>query len=464
MDGTTLAGGRSRIADRIADRAAGWVVVAGPALGGLALFLWRLGSPVLWLDEATTVRDATRSLPDLLEFLTHRDAALGLYYVAMHAWCALDPGFGLDEAWLRLPSAMAMAAAIAVVADLARRWWGAPAAVAAGLAMAVSPTASRYAQEARPYAVAIFFAVAACWLLVRARDRGGRWWAGYAGCVALLGLTHLIGLVVVIPHLILVAWDRRELQRWCRWVGIGLVPCALLGGLAVAQRSRVSWIPDVTLERVWQEGYVDVAGGPVVLAVLAAVAVLGSVIRWRSTARAAPGRTELTLALWFLLPPVLLAVAGLFTPLFSGRYLVVCAPSLILLAASSLAGTRLARWPAVAVLVVAVAVPAVGSILAMRETTGHGPDTRAAARVIAEDCRPGDAVWQTVATDASLSYYLRGTGCSLRALTGEIHDPVRRVWVLVPSWQTNRPHLGGWGLDLQRREQLAGLDLALWSR
>ena len=110
---------------------------------------------------------------------------------------------------LRLPSVLAMAGAAGLTAVLGRRLFGAPAGLLAGLLFAVLPGTSRYAQEARPYALVTLFAVLAMVLLVRALDRPGRLRGSfYAAAVAGLGLAHLLALSLLAAHAVVVLTTR----------------------------------------------------------------------------------------------------------------------------------------------------------------------------------------------------------------------------------------------------------------
>ncbi|WP_231933609.1 glycosyltransferase family 39 protein [Micromonospora coxensis] len=181
-----------------------WLV---PTLATLAAGLVGIGHAQPWRDELASWSAATRSLPDLFRLTGTVDAATGPYYLLLHGWVRLA---GDSPAALRLPSALAMAAAAGLTAVLGRRLFGARAGLLAGLLLAVLPGTSRYAQEARPYALATLFAVLATLLLVRALDRPGRArWAGYAAAVAALGLTHLLALTLLAAHAVVVLAARR---------------------------------------------------------------------------------------------------------------------------------------------------------------------------------------------------------------------------------------------------------------
>lgn len=136
-----------------------------PALLTLAIGAWGLGAPSYWRDEAATLDAEARSIPALLHMLTTVDAVHGTYYLLM--WPIVHT-FGTSEPVLRLPSLLAMTAAASGVAALGRRLHSPRAGLLAGLAFAVLPQVSRYAQEGRSYAFVLACAVLASYLLIRA--------------------------------------------------------------------------------------------------------------------------------------------------------------------------------------------------------------------------------------------------------------------------------------------------------
>lgn len=472
-----------------------FAVAVLPALGALAFYLVRIGTPALWLDEAATAGESGRSLSGLLGFLAERDAGLGAYYLFMHGWT----WFGDGEAWLRLPSAVAMAAAVGLLADLGRRWWGSGAGVAAGLLPAVSPMASRYAQEARPYAFAVLAAVAAAWCLWRAAESGSRTsgaarsvrsvssarsarrrWVAYAVAVAALGVVHVVALLVLAAHPLLVraASGRTRRAPWRAYLlatCAGLVPPTLVAVAAFGQRATVTWIPPTSWPALL-DGFVALAGSGAYLLLLGALAAAGVLRAMRGPARADRGRLLVASACWLVVPPLALAGLGLITPVFLPRYLLVCAPALALLASSAFAAPDGPRTTAplsrnatattgagvtgAVALAVVVAWP---SLVQVRDVTGHGPDIRSAAGVVAAGCRPGDGVQRTVSTVQTLPYYLRHARCVPRWLDGRLPDDVRRVWVVQPDWQRGDP-AGVTGLRHLRTETVPGLRVSLWSR
>jgi len=182
-----------------------WLAWAVPPVVTAALGLYQINVPILWRDELATWSAASRTLPQLWAMVHNVDAVLGLYYLGLHLWMAV---FGDSAAAMRLPSALAMTGAAAVVALTGKRLGGIRAGLIGGLIFAVVPSVSRYAQEARPYAFATLFATLATLLLLRAMERP-TWlrWGCFTLAVAAAGASNLVALCVLAAHAAIVATD-----------------------------------------------------------------------------------------------------------------------------------------------------------------------------------------------------------------------------------------------------------------
>jgi mannosyltransferase len=344
-----------------------------PALLTLVGAGWRLGTPALWSDELATWGAVRLDWGPLLRLSGQVDAVVAPYYVVEKLWTGVA---GTSPVALRLPSVLAMAASAALLAVLgarvADRWVG----LVAGLLLAVVPVTSRFAQEARPYAFVVFFAVLATLLLIRLVERPGvRTGLPYALTVALVGGFHLIGLLLLLAHAVVA---RQRLAAWALWAGLGVLPVLPLAWYGYRQSGQVSWIPPAHLHTVLaapRDLFVD---GAVAGAVIA-LALLSFARRWR----------VLLLVSWALVPLVTLAVVAQFTPLFWPRYLTYTVPAWVLLAALTVG--RLARGRAVAVLL-AVALLGAPSQTSIRTADGHAQGTAAAGTLIADNFQAGDGI------------------------------------------------------------------------
>jgi mannosyltransferase len=344
-----------------------------PALLTLLAAAWSLGTPALWADELATWGAVRLGWGELFRLLGHVDAVVGPYYAVEKAWTALA---GTSPVALRLPSALAMAGAAALVAVLAARVAGQRIGLVAGLVFVVVPATSRFAQEARPYAFVVLFAILATLLLLRFLDRpGAGTGAGYAASVALLGAFHLIGLLLLLAHAVAA---RHRLRAWAVWTGIGVLPLLPLVWYGFRQSGQVAWIPPAHLHVVLAAPTDLFVSGEVA----GALAVLGLLAL-------SPRREVVALACWGLVPLAALAVIGQFTPLFWPRYVLYVVPAWAVLAALAL--RRAPRVPAAAALL-AVALLGVPAQTAIRQPDGHSQATSRAGGIIADNYQPGDGI------------------------------------------------------------------------
>ncbi|HEY2098714.1 MAG TPA: glycosyltransferase family 39 protein [Pseudonocardia sp.] len=356
-------------------------VLLVPALVTLLIAVWDLATPSYYGDEAATLDADARSIPALLRLLTNVDAVHGAYYLLM--WPIVHT-FGIGEVVVRLPSALAMAAAAAGVAALGRRLHSPRAGLLAGLVFAVLPQVSRYGQEGRSYALVLAFAVLASYLLVRATDESRRrFWLRYGGAVAMLGVLNVFGLLLLAGHAVfLLARHRPLLRRWLITAGLGCLPALPVVGLAWRERDQLGWLsaPGASAPgdlAVWLAGSI---GSLVLVSVL-----IGLGLRSRA------GSATAWLALpWLIAPPVLLlTAASVALPVYVPRYVAYCLAALALPVGVGLAGITLAPRVIALVLIAVLGLPAQ---FAQRQPDGHGDNARAVAAVLAQHAQPGDGV------------------------------------------------------------------------
>ncbi|PZF90832.1 glycosyltransferase family 39 protein, partial [Micromonospora endophytica] len=423
-----------------------------PAAVTLVVSLAGLDAAQPWRDELATWSAATRTPAGLTRMAGTIDAASMPYYLLMHAWVAVA---GDSVAALRLPSVLAMTAAAGLTAGLGQRLGGTRLGTLAGLLFALLPGTSRYAQEARPYALATALAVLSTLLLVDALRRPG-WarWAGYAAATTALGLTHLIALTLLAAHAVpvLAATRRRRGQppppepghsrpsppdpgqsrpgppdpgqsrpsppdpgqsrpgppepsqsrpgpsglgrsRPGRWWPLGWWLAALVPvALAVTPLALTA-----AGQRARQLDWVD-AARPADLAALpggvAQSGVVGGLLLGLAALGLVQGGRRLVLpASCVLIPVALLFLAGLVVPLWVPRYLVFVVPFACLLAGGALASARLPGALAVVALTGLLGLP---DQVALRRThewpRSATVDYRSAAEIVAAGQRAGDAV------------------------------------------------------------------------
>lgn len=417
-----------------------WKLALPPSVM-LAVALWGIGTASFWRDEAATLSAARRSLPQLWRMLGHTDAPHGAYYLLM--W-VLVRVLGTTEFAARLPSALAMAAAAAGIAAIGRRLLSERAGLAAGLAFAAFPIASRYGQEARSYAVVAALAILASYLLIRgleANGRGMRWLAGYALVLSALGWTNLIGLLIVPAHAMTLALRSPKISGSrpacvatadAEHAAVGLTPDGLMRHRALARRAwaqhAAGWLAATATAVImvaplavltWRQLHVyrwlglTTWGSVFSLAghLTGSMSVSAAALVMSASGLVHPAGPRARLASlcvpWLLVPPAMLLGLGATWPIYAFRYLVFCVPALALLAGAgldALAAKAIAArpgWQARGT-VSGVTVAATGVILlgvlglpaqlAYRASDGHTDDIRLADRIVAAKYRGGDAV------------------------------------------------------------------------
>lgn len=349
-----------------------------PAVVAALVGAWGITVPSLWRDESVSGMVALLPLDRMRALLGDLDAVHGLYYLLLRPFVAIGVP---SELALRLPSLIAFVAAAYGVAVIGDRLAGQPAGLFCGLVYALLPIASRYAQEARSYALVSAAAVLATWLLVELldRERPSWWWyAGYAASLALLGWLHLYALLLVPAHAV-AAW--RILPRWLAAVaaaGVALLPLVLV---AAGQREVQVW---------WLKppGLTDLAAFPVEVAGGAAAAVLVLGLALYGARRGA------LIAAWAFLPVAASFAISQVEPIYHARYVLFVVPGIALAAGIGLADlarrTRLATAGLAGLAVLAVL--AYGTQAEIRRTDSRPDDLRTLATTLDAELRPGDAV------------------------------------------------------------------------
>ena len=379
-------------------RGPAWLIPACAALATLAVMLWRIGVPSFWRDEGATLSAAHRSFPQLIRVLGHMDAVHGTYYLLI--WLLVRVA-GSGELALRLPSAVAMAAAAGLLTALGRRLAGPAAGLAAGLSFAAVPAVSWFGQDARPFALETAVATAASYCFARFLDDGaGRWARWYAVSLIGLGLANIFGLLLIAAHgttlLVLHRHRRRQdgrqlARRWLATVTVAVVALLPLEVLAWSQRGQVGWLRTPLAASLANTG--RLVGTPVALLTVAVIMAAGlavAALAGRSRfAVAWPGRLAALGLPWLLVPPALLIAASQVQPVYTFRYIVFCEPAVALLIGAGLAALGRVAGPAALVLIVLAGLPAQ---LGERGPDGHSDNIRGMDQIIAQYARPGDGV------------------------------------------------------------------------
>jgi uncharacterized membrane protein len=433
----------------------------------LAAFVrfYDLTAAAIWGDEGSSLLLARYSLSEIWKHAAF-DVHPPLYFMLLHGWIEL---FGDGIFAIRCLSALAGIAAVGMGIWLVDRLATRRAAFVAGLLLALLPTAVRYSQEVRMYALLGLLLIAASVALVYwiRRPQRHRYLVVYTLLMSAALYTHYFAVLAALCHwlyLIVIRVQRgyrfRHIQRWNWWLAnlaiVALYLPWLPNLLDLMQHMEqlkaggdVGWEPAVTLSSlpsmIWSWLIQDNGENlpmlvfvalPMALLALAVVAVM----RDRSVSRG-----SILLALYTGLPLMLVFAVSFITPVFIERYLTAYALGLPMLAA--LAIDRLysrVRMVALAVLVSLIGVELVG--LSNNANVDSNDQLDRVVNYVNQHFLPGDRI---ITSDMLwyLSYvYYDRTGAQIRLYTPPTADG-----------QTTRPNEYGFGTLVNRDVYLDSL-------
>lgn len=378
-------------------RHSGWLALL-PALAAFLVGHHGAAERQMWNNEYATWHAAVLGTEDLRHLLSNTDLVHVAYLMVVRGWIQVA---GDDPLAMRLPSLLAMTVAAGCTTLIGRRLVGTGPGLVAGLLFVLIPSVTRYAQEARSYALVTMAVTVATLFLLRALEKPGRLrWVLYTIAVALMGWLHFVSLLVLAAHLLLVlrgtkdADDNRRYQ-WAGYAGAAGLAIVPLLTVASGQSASISWIKadlDAVLDFP-RDLFLSTPG----MAVVVGLAAVGALVGWRTGNRMIPA-----LLTWVLLPPVFAYVTFKALHLFLPRYVLFTLPAWAILAAAGICSVaRLlprstAAWswllPAVLVLpAVAYLVEPDHRVVRASPVAGQ-PDYRGAIDAMRQGMQPGDGL------------------------------------------------------------------------
>jgi mannosyltransferase len=315
-----------------------------------SLRFYRLDAQSFWNDEGNAIRAAQRTIP-LVIAAARGDIHPPGYYLLLHFWRIPT---GDSEFAVRSLSVYIGLLTVALTGRLGRRMLGAGVGAGAAFLAAISPLAVYYSQEARMYGLLGLLAVASTDLLWSLLHRPRPATALLYALVAAAGLyTHYSFPFVLVAHNLLF------FGRWITTVGgqpQGLPLRWWVALQALAVFLYLPWLPTALRAMGWPSAGRGYTLGAALLDVFRALTV-------GLTLEAAPARPVLigagvllvlglwpcpktalavaTLALWLLVPLVLIFAFDLYKPAYL-KFLLTVLPSFCILLAAGV--QNLARW------------------------------------------------------------------------------------------------------------------------
>lgn len=318
-----------------------WLPPALEAGLAAALGFLLLDGKSFWLDEGFSVAVARLDSQHFWNVLLGAEKMRMLvYYVVLRGWLHL----GESDFFIRSLSVIFSVATVLLVYGLTQRLFGRRTAIVAGLLMATSGFAVQYAQDARAYTLLAAASAGATYLFVIAVERRKlRFWLLYALVAGICLYIHYFFVLVVLAHFLsLPALGLRRVQ----W-RYAFAAAVVIGGaglrLALYGTEGFTWIPGLSVATV-TNFFRQLAGGSYSLLFVMTIAIAVAVaygVRVAIRHGAGPPAWKLLLVTAWLVVPVGLVIAeSTVTPALVDRYMIVCLPPAVILAAVGLTRVR----------------------------------------------------------------------------------------------------------------------------
>jgi mannosyltransferase len=392
------------------------------------LGLTGIGRESLWRDEVDTIRFAAEAWAELAgsetvfgavtqlpHYLTRPGWNGPLYFLLMEPWLRVA---GQSELALRLPSALAGAAAVALGYVMGARLGGAAVGRLSASLLAVNPYLAWYAGEGKMYSMITALALLSTYLLMKAcGSRRKRFWLEYVLVTTLLFYTHILTplLLPIQAVLVLLRHPRVAVSREAL-LSVGLLVLPYLPLLVwqwphLAQAAETGF-PFVGLpamgQRIGEVFSRGIIGWPagVPLTLLLGAMALGLLVCLRPWRKLTVG---LGLVIWAGLPILELYLISLRRPLFTERYLIWTLPGWLMLASRGLAGLagrgRAGRLAALGWTAGLVTVGMLG--IGYQWGTPVRADFRSAASLVADHYQADELIiFQIPYLQATFDYYV----------------------------------------------------------
>lgn len=169
-------------------------VLLSLTLIGAILRFYNLGYNSLWLDEASTLNFAVKSIPDIWQATTAGEFNPPLFYWAEHVILL----FGNTEVVLRFIPALLGVLTIPLIYLVGKEFMDRNVGIIAAAAFAFSPYLIFYSQEARAYSMTLFFVTFSMVFYLRALKNNELVnWALFGLLSALAFWSHFYALVII---------------------------------------------------------------------------------------------------------------------------------------------------------------------------------------------------------------------------------------------------------------------------
>ena len=420
-------------------------------VGAALLRLLYLTGEGLTADEGFSVFLA-RTTPDSFRHIAWQaEFNMVLYYEVLRAWAHL----GRSEFLIRLLSVLFAAATVPVVYFLGARLFNRSTGLIACLLLAIHPAHVMLSQRARSYPLVILLVALSSFFFLRLLERPtGRNSAAYAVLSAAAVYSHIFAVLVIVAQLLSLIFVRtKPLPFRALLISLVLMTALLtpMGIFLIHNRAggQVGWVADLSVQQALSVLYSLTLSRERSLfyVLLWAAGIWGGV----KTHAEDTQWSYWFVAIWLFVPPVITAAVSVVKPVLMARFLAVCLPASMLLAAAGL--HQLAHWSRVVALVLLLLIifHSATAIRSYIRTLRTGENWRGATAYLLTRVADGDLVVMEPYRRHTFDYYreIRGgispTFAAADSLSAPLPKPFpKHVWYLAsvffnPYWKGDKP-------------------------
>ncbi|MGC1606028.1 MAG: glycosyltransferase family 39 protein [Candidatus Acidiferrum sp.] len=444
---------------------------------GTVLRLHMLGAKSLWGDEAFSVTVARMPFPEFVRTAWWGEANMTLYYLFLRVWVHL----GETEFWLRSLSALLGVLTIAAVYLLGARFLSSKAGLVAGALLAVHAYHIRYSQELRSYTLVALLLILSTYAFLAALETPDRkvWWAAYGLLSALAIYAQVFAVFVLCSQWLVLTPGRIKrlgiVRLFTVGVAMGILAAPMAAVMVLQNKGQLDWVPRLNPVRILDVFQYMAGTEPLgthklargLLLILYAATWIFSLV---ALFRPAPNQTEgnankvplQVLVLWFAFPIAAMMGLSFLKPILVPRYLLMCAPAAVLLAAQGLIILE-RRLPGGRFVSSAILVAMLGlAFISIRDYyatfTTYGHNWRAVTNLVLSQQELGDAaIFYTFSGHRVFDYYVgRERETNRQETTPDVLFPLaleranienraerhHRVWLIlhqtIPTAETNK--------------------------
>jgi mannosyltransferase len=366
-------------------------------LMGAGLRLHSLAARSLWIDEASSVAFASLPLRPFLKLLWGSQANMTLYYIILRGWIHL----GDSEFALRSLSVLCGVLTIPAIYLLGARLFDRATGLTAAALLSVHSFHIHWSQETRAYSLLIPLLVLTSYFLIAALESTERmrYWMAFSVFAALCVYSHIFAVLVLAAHVLGIVFPRPYrvgLPTIVATTAVFAFLCEPMAAFVLLQSGgQIDWIPRPSLAGIYEFLKLLTGQGGALLVVVYLVLCGVAFLHPAGVKRSGKESWALRLlVLWLLLLPVVTLAATPVKPLFYPRYMVICVPALVLLAARGLtnlySSPAARRWAGVAAFVLVMTFSAWGTHEYFANLPTETSDWRSAVRYILQHQRLGD--------------------------------------------------------------------------